>query len=205
MHVHTCDMHTCACVISKLSYHGTWPGPGLIRGVHLFLFTHVHTDLAGQSTNSHWVLGSQGSELQREREKCRDPKACKLIAYAYKTINMQANHRSCTCPYESLYSTPGTTMLFDFSVTKCHYTWAKRFIILYSRKSWWFGGPSATAKLKSAKNPYSHVYVWRFHSESPNLNSANIFKCQFWIQTAKFNDHQYFRLYSTSFISKILL
>ena len=73
--------------------------------------------------------------------------------------------------------------------------------IPYSRKIWRgikFGGLAvrlATAKLKSAKMSYSHIYVWRPRSELPNLNSANIFKCPVWSQTAKFNDRQDFRLY----------
>ena len=50
------------------------------------------------------------------------------------------------------------------------------FIIPYSRKIWRgikFGGLAVyitTAKLKSAKISYSHIYVWRSHTEPPNLN-----------------------------------
>ena len=49
-------------------------------------------------------------------------------------------------------------------------------IIPYSRKIWRgikFGGLAVyitTAKLKSAKISYSHIYVWRSHTEPPNLN-----------------------------------
>ena len=49
-------------------------------------------------------------------------------------------------------------------------------IIPYSRKIWRgirFGGLAvyiATAKLKSAKISYSHIYVWRSRTEPPNLN-----------------------------------
>ena len=48
--------------------------------------------------------------------------------------------------------------------------------IPYSRKIWRgikFGGLAVyitTAKLKSAKISYSHIYVWRSRTEPPNLN-----------------------------------
>ena len=48
--------------------------------------------------------------------------------------------------------------------------------ILYSRKIWWgikLGGLAVyitTVKLKFAKISYSHIYVWRSHTEPPNLN-----------------------------------
>ena len=53
--------------------------------------------------------------------------------------------------------------------------------IPYSRKIWQgikFGGLAVyitTAKLKSAKISYSHIYVWRSRNEPPNLNPATFF------------------------------
>ena len=46
---------------------------------------------------------------------------------------------------------------------------AKSFTIIIARK---FGGLAVyiiTAKLKSAKVSYSHIYVWRSRTEPPNL------------------------------------
>ena len=53
----------------------------------------------------------------------------------------------------------------------------------YSRKTWWgikFGGLvvyTTTAKLKSTKTSYSHIYtcIWRSHTEPPNLNPPIFF------------------------------
>ena len=74
-------------------------------------------------------------------------------------------------------------------------------IILYSQKIWRgikFGGLAVyitTAKLKSAKISYSHIYVWRSRTEPPKFKSANILLIAIWGSTAKFNVRQYFRLY----------
>ena len=83
--------------------------------------------------------------------------------------------------------------------TTVHYCWIQH-IILYSRKIWRrikFGSLAVyitTAKLKSAKISYSHIYVWRSRTEPPNLNPP-IFSIS--CSTAKFNARQYFRLYGT--------
>ena len=69
----------------------------------------------------------------------------------------------------------------------------------YSRKIWQgikFGSLavySTTAKLKSAKISYSHIYVWRSRTEPLNLNPPNILAIAILGSTAKFNSCQYFR------------
>ena len=54
----------------------------------------------------------------------------------------------------------------------------------------------ASAKLKSAKVTYSHVYIWRSRTKLPNLNQPIMFAMAIWDSTPKFNSLQYFRLYS---------
>ena len=61
-------------------------------------------------------------------------------------------------------------------------------ILPYSRKIWRgikFGGLAVyitTAKLKSAKISYSHIYVWRSHTKPPNLNPPIFLQLRFWAQ-----------------------
>ena len=62
-----------------------------------------------------------------------------------------------------------------------------------------FGGLAVyvtTAKLKSTKISYSHIYVWQTCTEPPNLNLQS---CNSDLgSTAKFNSRQYFQLYGMS-------
>ena len=81
----------------------------------------------------------------------------------------------------------------------------------YSRKIWRgikFGGLAVyttTAKLKSAKISYSHIYIWRSRTEPPNLKSANILHIAISGSNAKFNGRQHFRLYGIRVHACIIL
>ena len=61
---------------------------------------------------------------------------------------------------------------------------------------WW--SAFATAKLKCANISYLHIYMWQSHTEPSNLN---IFAIVIWGPTAKFNSHQYFRLYGIAVLT----
>ena len=65
-----------------------------------------------------------------------------------------------------------------------------------------FGGAVGlpTTKLKSAKISSMHINIWRSCTEPPNLNPASMLVMANWDSTAKFNAHQYFRLYGISLI-----
>ena len=72
--------------------------------------------------------------------------------------------------------------------------------ILYSRKIWWgikFGNLTVyitTAKLKSAKIFYLHIYVWRSRTQTAKFKSANILAMAILGSTTKLNSRQYFWL-----------
>ena len=83
-------------------------------------------------------------------------------------------------------------------------TGGKATLVLYSRKIWRgikFGGLAVymtTAKLKSAKISYLHIYI---HMAIPyrtaKFKSANTLAIAILDSTAKFNSRQYFQLYGT--------
>ena len=74
-------------------------------------------------------------------------------------------------------------------------------VLPYSRKIWRgikFGGLAVdvtTAKLKSAKISYSHIIRMAILYRTAKSKSANILAIVILGSTAKFNSHQYFRLY----------
>ena len=53
---------------------------------------------------------------------------------------------------------------------------------------------------KHACNVYDDIT--RCKAPPPNLNSANIFSCSVWGQTAKFKDCQYLQLYGSHILAK---
>ena len=75
-------------------------------------------------------------------------------------------------------------------------------IIPYSRKIWRgikFGGLADCLRnhqIKTCQNfLLVYIYVWWSRTEQPNLNPPIPFVMAIWDPTAKFNSHQYFRLY----------
>ena len=67
-----------------------------------------------------------------------------------------------------------------------------------------FGGLAVyitTAKLKSAKISYSHIYIrMAILYRTAKFKSANILVTAIWGSTAKFNSRQYFQLYGNIII-----
>ena len=83
---------------------------------------------------------------------------------------------------------------YNFMESLQKYCKARKFGRELNWAIWW--SAFATAKLKFLTRTYIHIRMV-IPYQTPKLKSANIFAMDIWDPTAKFNSHQYFRVYCT--------
>ena len=122
------------------------------------------------------------------------------VSLLFQAIMLNPNAYHITNASMCMYILPYLPIGNEINKCMCNFlSW-----IQYSWKIWRgikFGGLAVyitTAKLKSAKISYLHIYVWRSRTKPPNLNQlVNIIAIAILGSTAKFNSCQYFWLYGT--------